>query len=227
VLFCVGRDTRRVLGGRLGIHYCYKGNEGGHVVIPDPECNAKMAANAIAHGVPWGVVKGFSNEVRPSSIMWLSGEDAESWGFMKWSDADNSHGIACLIEVSKVTRRPPLDVTAKNANDVTCRLNAGFSRIYEPNGNKQQGFSDAYRKACERVGPQDAALRRHRHPPLAVVHRSRRPGYQTGDGFTAHHERQRQFRKLLEMLRDCGDVDSHARSGERCATILPERRDIS
>jgi hypothetical protein len=164
VLFVSGATRVVYWGGRLGIHSCYKGNEGGDVVIPDPECNAKMAANAIAHGVPWGVVKGFSDEVKPSSIMWLSGEDAECWGFMKWSDADDSHGIACFMAgVSRANHRPPLDVTAQNANDVTCRLNAGFSRIYVPNGNKQQGFSDPYRKACERVAVDPKT------PPYAAI----------------------------------------------------------
>jgi hypothetical protein len=118
-----------------------------------PECNAEMAANAVAHGVPWGTIESFGNATKPSDMMWLSGEDAECWGLMKWSAEDTSNdGIACFMAgVSRTTHRPPNEVTAQNANDVLCRMNAGSSRIYVSTGSKGQGFSEAYRRACERV----------------------------------------------------------------------------
>lgn len=47
----VSGETRVVqLGGRIGIHSCAT-RDG----IQVPECNEEMAANAFAHGVPWGV----------------------------------------------------------------------------------------------------------------------------------------------------------------------------
>ena len=48
-------------------------------------------------------------------------------------------------------KRRPAEVTAKNADDVLCRMNAGTSRIYVSTGRSGQGFSDAYRRACERI----------------------------------------------------------------------------
>jgi hypothetical protein len=48
-------------------------------------------------------------------------------------------------------KRKPAEVTAKNADDVLCRMNAGTSRIYVSTDREGQGFSDAYRRACERI----------------------------------------------------------------------------
>jgi hypothetical protein len=143
----VSGETRIVYwGGRLGIHSCARGN------VPAPECNKEMATNALAHGVPWGTIEGFGNGTKPSDMLWLSGEDAECWGLMKWSATDKLPGLACFTAMaSGVVHQPPADVTAKNATDVSCRLNAPFSRIYVPNGNKGQGYSDSYRKICERI----------------------------------------------------------------------------
>jgi hypothetical protein len=45
----------------------------------------------------------------------------------------------------------PVEVTANNADDVLCRMNAGTSRVYLSTGRDGQGFSDAYRRACERI----------------------------------------------------------------------------
>ena len=141
----VSGDTRIVhMGGRLGIHSCYK---------PDgtqfAECNEAMAANAIAHGVPWGIIEGFGKYTKPSSMMWVGAEDAECWGFMKWSATDTSTtGIACFKWAMSI--KPP-EVTAEDADDVACRMNAGSSRTHVSTGQDSQGFSAAYRKACARV----------------------------------------------------------------------------
>jgi hypothetical protein len=55
-LFVSGETRIVYMGGRIGIHSC---------AMPDgtqsPECNNAMAANALAHGVPWGVIGGFGN----------------------------------------------------------------------------------------------------------------------------------------------------------------------
>jgi hypothetical protein len=72
----VSGETRIVdMGGRVGIHSCR---------MPDGtqalECNRGMAANATAHGVPWGVIEGFGKYTKPSSMLWLGAEDAECWG---------------------------------------------------------------------------------------------------------------------------------------------------
>jgi hypothetical protein len=48
-------------------------------------------------------------------------------------------------------KRMPADVTPKNADDISCRMNAGTSLIYISTGRVEQGFSDAYRKACKRI----------------------------------------------------------------------------
>jgi hypothetical protein len=77
-LFVSGETRIVYMGGRLGIHSCRN---------PDgtsaPECNKAMAANATAHGVPWGVIEGFGNYTQPSSMMWLWAEDPECWGARK------------------------------------------------------------------------------------------------------------------------------------------------
>jgi hypothetical protein len=147
-LFVSGETRVVYMGGRVGIHSCATLDG-----IPAPECNKEMAANATTHGVPWGVIEGFGNETQPSSMMWLSAEDAECWGLVKWSTEDNSdNGIACFLSATlKLYKRMPAEVTAKHADDVLCRLNAGTSRIYVSTGREGQGFSDAYRRACERI----------------------------------------------------------------------------
>jgi hypothetical protein len=96
-----------------------------------------------------GVIEGFGNHTKPSSMMWLGAEDAECWGLMKWSAKDTSNnGIACW-QLGMAIK--PADVTLKNADDIICRSNAGTSRTYVATGRDGQGFSDAYREACERV----------------------------------------------------------------------------
>jgi hypothetical protein len=136
------------MGGRIGIHSC---------AMPDgtqaPECNKAMAANATAHGVPWGDIETFGNHTKPSSMLWLGAEDAECWGLMKWSAEDESHVALPCVRFSYLTlnKRKPDEVTAKNANDVLCRMNARTSPIYVSTGRDGQGFSDAYRRACERI----------------------------------------------------------------------------
>jgi len=63
------------MGGRLGIHSCAM-LDGSR----DPVCNADIAANAAAHGVPWGVIEDFANQTDPSSMLWLGAEKAQCWG---------------------------------------------------------------------------------------------------------------------------------------------------
>ena len=143
-LFVSGETRVVYMGGRVGLHSC---------AMPDgtqaPECNKAMADNATAHGVPWGVIEAFGGETKPSSMLWLGAEDAECWGLMKWSALDSSHnGLACWQWGMKIK---PVEVTLKNADDVLCRSNAGTSRTFISSGHDGQGFSDAYRRACERV----------------------------------------------------------------------------
>jgi hypothetical protein len=147
-LFVSGATRVVYMGGQLGIHSC-RTPDGAQSL----ECNREMAANATAHGVPWGVIEGFGNYTKPSSMMWLGAEDAECWGLMKWNAQDASNnGLACY-EWSTWTneKRIPDEVTGENADDVLCRMNAGTSRTYVSTGRKDQGFSDAYRRACERI----------------------------------------------------------------------------
>jgi hypothetical protein len=147
-LFVSGETRIVYMGGRLGIHSCAMPDG-----TPAPECNKDMAANALGHNVPWGVIEGFGNQTKPSSMMWIGAEEAECWGLMKWSAADESHfGIGCWEAGRLIAIKGRSDeVTAKNANDVLCRMNAGTSPIYVPTGGNEQGFSDAYRRACERI----------------------------------------------------------------------------
>ncbi|XUM21675.1 hypothetical protein ACRAVF_31115 [Bradyrhizobium oligotrophicum S58] len=141
----VSGQTRIVrMGGRLGIHSCASSDG-----TRSAECNTAMAANATAHGVPWGVIEGFGKYTKPSGMLWLTAEDAECWGLMKWNAQDNSNtGIACFRWGASMK---PENVTAKSADDVLCRMNAGTSRAYVSNGRKGQGFSEAYREACKRI----------------------------------------------------------------------------
>jgi hypothetical protein len=147
-LFVSGETRIVYMGGRVGIHSCF---------MPDgtqfPECNKAMAANATAHGVPWGVIEGFGKYTKPSSMLWLGAEDAECWGLMKWNAEDtSSNGLACYEWSTWTTdKRKPDEVTAKNADDVLCRMNAGTSRTFVSTGRDGQGFSDVYRGACERI----------------------------------------------------------------------------
>lgn len=147
-LFVSGETRIVYMGGRLGIHSCAM-QDG----TPAPECNKAMAENASAHGVPWGVIQGFGDYTPPSDMMWLSAEDAECWGLMRWEPGDTTNtGIACFLSSTlKNEKRMPADVTAENANDIVCRINAPSSRTYVPNGRNDQGFSDLYRTACERI----------------------------------------------------------------------------
>jgi hypothetical protein len=147
-LFVSGKTRIVYLGGRLGIHSC--ATQAGTQAA---ECNKAMAANATAHGVPWGVIEGFGNYTKPSSMLWLGAEDAECWGLMKWSAADASNnGLACWLWSTLTNdKRKPAEVTAQNADDVLCRIHAGSSPIYVSTGRDGQGFSDVYRRACERI----------------------------------------------------------------------------
>jgi len=88
-----------------------------------------------------------------SNMLWFGAEDAECWGLMKWSAEDTSNdGIACFLwAMMKNDGRKPIEVTAKNADAITCRMSAGTSLIYISNDSKGQGFSDAYRNACRRI----------------------------------------------------------------------------
>ncbi len=145
-LFVSGKIRVVQMGGRIGIHSCAM-LDGAQA----PECNRAMAANGNAHGVPWGVIEGFGNYIKPSSMMWLGAEDAECWGFMRWNSEDTSStGIGCF-RAALPTHTPIPEVTAKNADVESCRMNAGTSRTYISTGREGQGFSDAYRRACERV----------------------------------------------------------------------------
>src|SRR5260370_36402466 len=82
-LFVSGKTRIVYMGGRIGIHSCAMPDG-----TPAPECNKAMAANALAHGVPWGVIERFGNYTKPSSMLWLGAEDAECRGLMKWSAED-------------------------------------------------------------------------------------------------------------------------------------------
>ena len=147
-LFVSGKTRIVYMGGKIGIHSC--ANADGSQA---DECTQRMASNATAHGVPWGVIEGFGKYTKPSSMTWLSAEDAECWGMMKWNASNtSSDGMACFMKnVLSMKKERPAGLTAANANDVLCRLSAPTSRIYVPNGDQTQGFSDGYRAGCERV----------------------------------------------------------------------------
>jgi hypothetical protein len=147
-LFVSGKTRIVYMGGRLGIHSC--ANPDGTQAL---ECNKEMAANATSHGVPWGVIEGFGNEIAPSKMMWLGAEDAECWGLMKWSAKDESnHGVGCFLQsLYTINNQVPAEVNLDNANDILCRMNALTSRIHISTGRERQGLSDTYRRACEQV----------------------------------------------------------------------------
>jgi hypothetical protein len=91
----VSGDTRIVyMGGRIGIHSC---------AMPDgtqaPECNKTMAANALAHGVPWGVIEGFGNHTnsRVNSVRICAGSHAAVVGPMARTAVD-----LALVDLSVV-----------------------------------------------------------------------------------------------------------------------------
>jgi hypothetical protein len=145
----VSGETRVVYwGGRLGIHSCAS-SDGAQA----PECNEAMAANANKHGVPWGVIEGFGNYTKPTTMMWIGAEESECFGLMRWSAQDTeSNGIACYqFSMWKSVNRAPPEVTAENANHILCRMNARTSLIYISTGDEQQGFSATYRKSCEHI----------------------------------------------------------------------------
>lgn len=146
-LFVSGKTRIVYMGGRLGVHSC---------ATPDgtqaPECNKAMAANAAAHGVPWGIIEGFAKYTQPSAIMWLGAEDAECWGLMKWNAEDaSSDGIDCYKWAGRIRTQDVTAAKAREADYVGCRANAGTSRTYVSTSHDRQGLSDAYRTICERV----------------------------------------------------------------------------
>jgi hypothetical protein len=92
ILFVSGQTRIVYMGGRVGIHPCST-LDGTQV----PECNSDMAANATAHGVPWGDIETFANQTKPSDMLWFGAEDAECWGLRRWSAEDTSRfGLACF-----------------------------------------------------------------------------------------------------------------------------------
>jgi hypothetical protein len=147
VLFVSGSTRVVEVGGRLGIRSCAKPDGTKSI-----ECNKEMADNATQHGVPWGVIEGFGNQIKPSDMLWLNAEDAECWGLMKWKAEDRSNtGIDCYrwsmhLGAQKVSAFDPED-----PDFVACRANAGTSRTYAPSGDDKQGFSSVYRSVCERI----------------------------------------------------------------------------
>jgi hypothetical protein len=147
-LFVSGQARIVYMGGRIGIHSCAMSDG-----TQAPECNKAMADNAFEHGVPWGAIENLGSITKPSSMLWLGAEDAECWGLMKWSAEDESNNSLACFRWSMLTsdKRKPAEVTAENADDVLCRMNAGTSRIYVSTGRDGQGFSGAYRRACERI----------------------------------------------------------------------------
>jgi hypothetical protein len=147
-LFVSGETRVVYMGGRIGIHSCAK-PDGTKV----PECNEDMARNATKHGVPWGVIEGLGNYTKPSNMMWLGAEEAECWGLMRRNHSDTSNdGIACFAWTLLTNNKGrPAEVTAENANDLLCRMSAGTSPIFLSTGRDGQGFSDAYRRGCERI----------------------------------------------------------------------------
>lgn len=147
VLFVSGESRVVRMGGRVGIHSCAR-PDGSQV----SECNKAMAANATAHGVPWGVIEGFGKYTKPSSMMWLGAEDAECWGLMRWGARDPSNnGVDCFKWASKIATPDITAANAKSADYIACRANAGTSRTFLSTSAKAQGFSEAYRAACKRV----------------------------------------------------------------------------
>src|SRR5579872_212551 len=146
-LFASGKTRIVYMGGRLGIHSCR--NPDGTQAL---ECNKAMAANAMAHGVPWGVIEGFGKYTKPSSMMWLGAEDSECWGLMKWGVQDTSNnGVDCYKWASHIPADEPTPASAKDVDYVACRANAATSRTYVSTGRNGQGRSDTYRTACERI----------------------------------------------------------------------------
>ena len=105
------------------------------------------------HGVPWGSIEMFANCAKPSNMMWFGAEEAECWGFMRWSAGDTSNDDkACYLWVLLTDgKRKPEEVSAKNANVALSRINAGTSSVYVSTDRSGQGFSTAYRKACEPI----------------------------------------------------------------------------
>lgn len=146
-LFVSGKTRVVYMGGRLGIHSCR--NPDG---TPAPECNKAMAANATAHGVPWGVIEGFGKYTKPSDMMWLNAEDSECWGLMRWSVEDTSNnGVDCYRWASRIPAEEVTPASANEADYIACRANAATSRTYASTGRDSQGRSAAYRTACERI----------------------------------------------------------------------------
>jgi len=93
-------------------------------------------------------------------MMWLSGEDAECWGLMKWSAEDTSNdGIACFMAgVSRTTHRPPNESRPKRKR---CAVPDERWLLADLclNGSKGQGFSErtqGLRARCDR--PPDAEV---------------------------------------------------------------------
>jgi hypothetical protein len=147
VLFVSGETRIVYMGGRLGIHSC-RTPEGLRTI----ECNRNVGANATAHGVPWDIIEGIGNYLEPTKIYWLWAEDAECWGLMKWNASDTSNNGECREwRTSKLEKRKPDDFSAENANYALCRMNSKTSRTYVSSGRGEQGYTDAYRSACERV----------------------------------------------------------------------------
>lgn len=86
-------------------------------------------------------------------MMWLGAEDSECWGLMRLNRASTSpNGIECFLHaVADGAKVRAPEFTAGDDGVVACRTNAVTSRTYVSTGRSGQGFSDTYRRACERV----------------------------------------------------------------------------
>ena len=65
--------------GRLGLHACRVAGERTRSML----CNELIAQNARARGTPYEAIMAFLYLTEPAQMRWLSGPEAEHWGFTR------------------------------------------------------------------------------------------------------------------------------------------------
>ena len=80
ILFIDGKYHIVIEGGALGIHTCYHGAS----KMAAPECNDRIAQNAVAHGTDYGSVEAPMEYTPAAEIIWFGSKEADCWGLSKW-----------------------------------------------------------------------------------------------------------------------------------------------
>jgi len=79
ILFLSGAHRTVDGSGRIGLHSCHTSGDRGRSMV----CNELIARNAAARGSPYGAILAFLQLTAATEMHWLSGPEADGWGFTR------------------------------------------------------------------------------------------------------------------------------------------------